>query len=400
MQRYDGAPEKEIRNAPRQALVNLVNLAIEEEVCCVVIAGDIYDGDWQDYNTGCFFIQQMVRLHEVNIPVFVISGNHDAANKMTRSLRLPSNVTYFPASHPDTIILDDPGVALHGQSFPTQSVSEDLSLQYPEPVPHCFNIGILHTCATGGDGHANYAPCTVEGLKLKNYHYWALGHIHKRETLSTDPFIGFSGNIQGRHIRETGPKGCLLVSVNDQNQVESQFRPLDVMRWELIRVDVSEQVNGHEVVDQVISEIRKAYQSADGRLLAVRVELYGRTSIHEVLHSDRVQWLNEIKAQVFHVSLSEIWIENLKVRTESVAPDTEIDHIPTSALEELNALFDQITRSPDHVSEIGFQFDDVLNKLPLELKKNTSEDQPGRIQDAIIQAKAILMNQFQNTTQD
>ncbi|MBL7179868.1 MAG: metallophosphoesterase, partial [Desulfobacterales bacterium] len=45
---YEGAPPiEEIRGATRQALDNLVNFALEEKVNFVLVAGDLYDGDWQ-----------------------------------------------------------------------------------------------------------------------------------------------------------------------------------------------------------------------------------------------------------------------------------------------------------------------------------------------------------------
>src|SRR3974390_807246 len=92
LSKYDGAPVDRIKNACRKALENLVALAIEERVGLVLIAGDVYDSDWQDYNTGLYFVSQMARLREAGIRVFLIAGNHDASNKMTRMLRLPQNV--------------------------------------------------------------------------------------------------------------------------------------------------------------------------------------------------------------------------------------------------------------------------------------------------------------------
>ena len=93
LERYEGAPVDEIRGATRRALENLFELAIDREVDFVLIAGDLYDGDWKDHNTGLFFVKQAARLHEASIPIYMISGNHDAANRMTRSLRMPDNVT-------------------------------------------------------------------------------------------------------------------------------------------------------------------------------------------------------------------------------------------------------------------------------------------------------------------
>ena len=71
----------------------------------------------------------------------------------------------------------------------------------------------------------------------EQYQYWALGHIHKRETLCPDPLIVFPGNLQGRHIRETGPKGCVVVTVDQRENASVVFHPLDVFRWERCIVD-------------------------------------------------------------------------------------------------------------------------------------------------------------------
>jgi DNA repair protein SbcD/Mre11 len=49
---YEGAPAATFRQATRRAFENLIHLAISENAAFVVIAGDLYDGDWKDYNTG------------------------------------------------------------------------------------------------------------------------------------------------------------------------------------------------------------------------------------------------------------------------------------------------------------------------------------------------------------
>ena len=66
----------------RRALEGLVQSAITRQVAFVLLAGDIYDGDWRDYNTGLYFVSQMARLRDAGIPVFLVTGNHDAANRM------------------------------------------------------------------------------------------------------------------------------------------------------------------------------------------------------------------------------------------------------------------------------------------------------------------------------
>jgi DNA repair exonuclease SbcCD nuclease subunit len=78
---YEGAPVDEIRGATRRAFQNLIELAITEKVDFILIAGDLYDGDWKDYNTGLFFLKEMAKLRDHGIRVFMISGNHDATSR-------------------------------------------------------------------------------------------------------------------------------------------------------------------------------------------------------------------------------------------------------------------------------------------------------------------------------
>src|SRR4051794_5451234 len=142
LERYDGAPVDMIRGATRRALENLVQLAIRESVDFVVIAGDLYDGDWRDFNTGMFFVRQIAKLREAGIRIYLIAGNHDAANLMTRKLRLPANPSgdspMLLHDEPETRRLDDLAVAIHGRSFASQAETRNMVPDYPRPIPHFF----------------------------------------------------------------------------------------------------------------------------------------------------------------------------------------------------------------------------------------------------------------------
>ncbi|MCP5115170.1 MAG: DNA repair exonuclease, partial [bacterium] len=256
LERYEGAPVEEIRGATRRAFENMVRLAIAEPVDFVLIAGDLYDGEWRDAGTGLYFIRQVVKLKEAGIPVFVVLGNHDAANKMTRELPLPDNVRLFSHRAPQTVTLDDLGVAVHGQSFARADITDDLAAGYPAPVADAFNIGLLHTCATGFAGHDRYAPTSVETLQQRGYQYWALGHVHTARTLSEKPPVVFPGNLQGRRITEAGPKGCQVVTVNDDETVERRFEAVDVVRWLTLEVDVAGVAALDEAVNRVEEQLR------------------------------------------------------------------------------------------------------------------------------------------------
>ena len=255
LERYEGVPVEEIRRSTRRALENLVELAIEEHVDFVLIAGDLYDGNWPDYSTGLYLNAQMARLRDAHIPVFLIQGNHDAENLMTRDLRLPENVHKFSTLKPQTIPVKDCDVLVHGQGFATRAVRDNIAEGYPASDPGYFNIGILHTCATGREGHESYAPCSVENLLSKHYQYWCLGHIHKREILCEEPPIVFPGNIQGRHIRERGTKGCMLVTVDDARNVQTDYRSLDVLRWEPCHVDARGSADEDDLLQRVEQQL-------------------------------------------------------------------------------------------------------------------------------------------------
>lgn len=153
-----GAATERIRTATRAALENLVSQAIEEAVDFVIIAGDLYDGDWRDYQTGLFFVKQMGRLAQANIPVFLLYGNHDAESQITRKLTLPANVSVFSARKAETFRLQQFNVALHGQSFRQRDITDNLVPAYPAPTAGCFNIGVLHTGLGGMGGTRTMRP--------------------------------------------------------------------------------------------------------------------------------------------------------------------------------------------------------------------------------------------------
>ena len=212
---YKDAPVDLLRNVTRDAFTRLVDLAIEEAVDFMVIAGDLYDGSWKDYNTGHFFCREMGRLNLANIPVYLLFGNHDADSEMTKKLTLPANVHTFDTRKASTFRIDALRVALHGRSYKEAATVDNLASTYPAPLAGWLNIGVLHTALEGYAAHANYAPCSVAELSAKGYDYWALGHVHEHAVIQTAPWIVFPGNLQGRHIRETGPRGAVMVNADE-----------------------------------------------------------------------------------------------------------------------------------------------------------------------------------------
>ena len=364
LESYDGAPVERIRQATRRALDNLVQLAISEKVDFVLISGDLYDGDWKDYNTGLFFLSRMARLTEAGIPVFIIAGNHDAANKMTKSLRLPGGVHRFGSRKPETFQLEEIGAAIHGQSFPSGAVNRDLSADYPAAINGYFNIGMLHTCAAGSSEHDPYAPCSVESLRTRGYDYWALGHIHKRQALCQDPPILFAGNLQGRSIRETGEKGCMLVRV-EGGRPGCEFHPLDVFRWEKCEVDVSGETTESGVIEKIMAQVSAAASETD-LPMAIRVSAEGACPAHDRIASDPERLTNAIRAETISLLRDRVWIEKIKLNTSPPpGQDSAGAGGPVAVL--LN-LIDQTRGDPGLLTELGSCLSDLWDRLPPEIR--------------------------------
>ncbi|MEZ4330154.1 MAG: DNA repair exonuclease [Myxococcota bacterium] len=315
LERYPDAPVEAVRAAPRRAFEALVDLAIEEGVAFVLLAGDLYDGDWKDYNTGLFFVAQMRRLAEASIPVFLVSGNHDAASQITKRLTLPPNVRHFASRRPETVELPALDVAIHGQSFASRRVTDDLAAGFPQTDAARFEIGLLHTSLDGRPGHARYAPCSVEGLRAKGYAYWALGHVHQREIVGRDPWIVFPGNLQGRHAREIGGKGATLVRVEHGRVVDVAHRDLDVVRWCRLELDLGRIDRADEMLELARSALGEAVESAEGRLVAARIVLQGSTRAHAGLVREPERWLHELRALAADWGEPGVWLEQIEQAT-------------------------------------------------------------------------------------
>lgn len=400
LEKYAGAPSDQIRGAVRLALDNLFHLAVAEKVAFVLIAGDIYDGNWDDHQTGLHFSKWLSRFHDHAIAVHAITGNHDAENKMTRTLVLPKNPSgldvMLSSRRVESVRLDDIGVVIHGRGFADQEESENLVLEYPSPVPDYFNIGMLHTSLDGAAGgtHKRYAPCSPSNLHDRGYQYWALGHVHTRKhhhKPGQTPIV-FPGNIQGRHVRETGPKGCEVVTVDNDGKVSMRFEPLDVFRFELCHVDVTGVTKADEVLSRFAATMKPIVAAASGMPMAARVIVHGVSEAHDKWLGELETWRQSIRSASFGVG-GEVWIEKVKFETRPLRKLSAED-LTDGPIAELIRCFDEmhgdeiggnetgdvaVGDAEGLVNELLAELDSLKNKLPAEV---ISDDDPWLPRDA------------------
>lgn len=360
---YEDMPVDTLRGASRAAFTRLVDEALALQVDFMVIAGDLYDGDWKDHNTGVYFARQMGRLCNAGIPVYVLHGNHDAESIMTQRLVLPENVHVFKAGKPTTFLLEAHRVALHGRSFPQAAVTDNLAAAYPEPVPGHFNIGVLHTALEGNAQHATYAPCSLEQLHAQGYQYWALGHVHEFQVFPGPVPVVFPGNIQGRHIREQGPRGAVLVSCRD-GVVESIERlEVDVLRWHGLRLDVSDCESRTAIESRLRACLETVLreQAAD-RPCVLRLTLEGDTALHGELHGKRAQLRADALAIMAALAGDRLWLEKLQVETRLPRRDRE-----GLEADDLAALLAEVVSDPAFHADIVEGLRPLLDRAPYEL---------------------------------
>jgi DNA repair exonuclease SbcCD nuclease subunit len=319
----------------------------------------------------------MAILQREGINVYMVAGNHDADNKMTKKLRMPDNVYMFSSKKPETVLIDELESAIHGQSFATGSTSENLATGFPSPQNNYFNIGLLHTSVDGREGHADYSPCTLSHLINKGYDYWALGHIHKREVLNEEPMIVFPGNTQGRHARETGQKGCTLITVKDGKIEAVDHHSLDVLRWDRCEIVVSDVENTEEILGLLKGALDKIVMGNPEHTLAVRVVVMGATKAHYEIHRDIDNFVYDCRAQVLSSFGEKIWVEKVNIETSPpVETDANLDG--QGLIHGILERIEDISKDDDKLDKIIKQLAEFKRKLPPEISQG---DEPFNLND-------------------
>jgi DNA repair protein SbcD/Mre11 len=357
-----------VRRACRDAFENLVNTAIDRKVAFVVLAGDLYDCDAPNMQVAVFLRNQLARLEKRDIRVIIVKGNHDADNRITSGLALPANTHIFSDHDPETVAYEHlpVRVAIHGQSFKPGPVTNNLVIGYPAPVPNSFNIGVLHTSLAGDPDHNPYAPCKLEDLKTKGYDYWALGHIHKSALLWQDPWVVYPGNLQGRHGKETGPKGCVLVPVEDGRVQGVELIDMAVVRWHAAEIDLTSALTETDLVERLRKELADAMKNAEGRPTAVRVRLRGATELFDLIEGKPQRLLQTTLEIAGEIAGDYLWIEKITNHTTPIKAAAVASDDTTT---DLYRILDEISANPETIAAaLGFELAALRSKLPEDLK--------------------------------
>ncbi len=262
-----------LRESTFESLSSIVDAAIIHNVDFVVLAGDLFDAEDRSIRAQIIFIKEMERLAEKGISVFAVHGNHDHMEGSWVHLPLPNNVHLFSNQVETVEFLTESQTSVHlyGFSYHSRHVYERMIQHYKKRDGADFDIGILHGQLEGESEHGAYAPFTISELADKNFDYWALGHIHKRNVLQNEPPIVYPGNTQGRHVKETGDKGCYLVQLSEKG-AEMTFIKTAPVVWSERELNCEEAASFQEIYSKCLDLLDEEKMNGQAKILTLTLQ--------------------------------------------------------------------------------------------------------------------------------
>lgn len=236
----------QIKNAIQLSFEKAVNFAIDHDVDLVLLAGDTFDSIHPTPQSKIFFANQIKRLVDRQIQVVMVLGNHDYSQiddlllnespyfKIIGSNEQIEQVDFMTKSQYKYRVV--------GFSYQHNHITEDIIAKYQPKSTSIYTIGLAHAgMKQSSVDQNNYAPFTLNEVKDLNYDYFALGHIHLRQVLSQEPWIVYSGNLQGRHVNEKDAKGFYFGQVDEQSQnTQLQFIDVSPIVWQTVDLTLDE----------------------------------------------------------------------------------------------------------------------------------------------------------------
>ena len=295
------------------SLDEVVEYALTEDVDLVLLAGDAYKGRDPSQTHQREFAKRLSRLSEASIPSFLLVGNHDLPNAVSRAtaveifqtlqvpyLQVGSNLQNY------TILTKSGPLQVLAVPWPRRSgilsreESRGLTIEEVRQAVQDRMTQAIYARAESLDpdvpailtGHVTVNGATVgteRSMMLGQDHvllagdigrpqvdYVALGHIHKHQILRNEnPFMAYSGSLQRVDFSEEGDdKGFCVVDLDPaapqgKRLTDFDFHRLDARRF--VTVDVTVPVGDPDPTSAVVRGI--ARKDVAGAVVRVRVTL-------------------------------------------------------------------------------------------------------------------------------
>ncbi|HWV38024.1 MAG TPA: DNA repair exonuclease [Vulgatibacter sp.] len=355
---------RQLREASLVAFDRLVDAAIDRGAAFVVLAGDVYDGIERGLRAQFRLRHGLERLSEAGIPTFVAHGNHDPVGEGAGPEGAASGVHVFGPGEVRSIPVERGGARIatvHGISFSTREEKTNLARLFrrgPEPGVH---VGVLHCNVDGQPGHDPYAPCSRADLEAAGLDYWALGHVHTRATLLDGrTWAQYPGNLQGRSFKpsEQGPKGAVLVHVEDDSVRGVEFLPLAPIVFSSVEVDVAGHTDLPSVQGALVDAALREAEVPGCEGLLLRARLTGRGPLHHELGR---RW-DELREALNEETASRTpWIRWERL-TRDTRPEVNRDRIAErdDLAGEILRRIDALVRDPEAMKNLALEVDGKL----------------------------------------
>ncbi|ALS79305.1 DNA repair exonuclease YhaO [Planococcus kocurii] len=325
---------QKLKDSTLEAFDRLINYALKTKPDFVLIVGDIYDGEDRNIRAQARFQKGMQQLANQKIPVIMCYGNHDHLSGNWTRFELPENVHAFDDTVSQFKLATASGpVTFTGFSYGKRHISESMVKQYPVAQNQEYHIGLLHGSLEGDSTHAVYAPFKKEQLLSKQYDYWALGHIHKRQELANEPAIVYPGNIQGRHRKETGVKGFYEVTLSKAT-TQLAFIPTSVVQFDRVAVSAKGIVHMNELIEACQDKLSLFTQGAGAAIIELVFTELDQESFQllaEIPESELLEMLRESIAEMEWF----VWIQSIQL--QQVEQDSELSPIGATLIETIES---------------------------------------------------------------
>ena len=204
----------------RFILDEIVNIAIDNKVDAILIAGDVYDSTWPRIEAISLLDDFLTKICEHNIMVFMISGNHDQVERLSFGSKIFMNSNVFISEkyskNQMPIIVNDEFGSINIYMLPfikpiniKTEFDIETNISYDDAVKTAIdnfnvnyderNIILSHQFIAGSQvsDSENFSVGGTDQVSSKNYDnfdYVALGHLHNPQLVSKKEYIRYSGS--------------------------------------------------------------------------------------------------------------------------------------------------------------------------------------------------------------
>jgi DNA repair protein SbcD/Mre11 len=239
----------------RFVLNQAVQLIQDEAMDGVFLAGDIYDSSVPSAEAMSLFDDFLTALNQAGVPVFIISGNHDSADKLQFGGRIfKKNKIYVCTDVKDAltpIVLGDVCIYLLPFIRPidvndafqsecgnySEAIQEVLKRMAPDPkktnilLAHQMVLPLSGSLLAGGsesvssisDGVIYGDVTSVSASLFQDFDYVALGHVHRPQNIAKN--ARYPGSILKYHKDEATLEKSFTVVDIEGKTISLSIRP-------------------------------------------------------------------------------------------------------------------------------------------------------------------------------